>query len=193
VIPLLFDGVKLPTSNQLPNDIANLAFRHALEFRHASFHSDMDKLIGALKRSLDRDGSPAIPLQSKDRLELSQSPDGIQGEQTWKGKVLRFRDDVYGDPVSVKLAVASARKGEERFSIEWPSAMPQCLNQLRNSLTEAEDYQDPKSIFHGADPDDVANFTGGASSTIQSADGLRISAHKRVITLIRGMERYWAR
>jgi TIR domain len=52
VIPLLVDGVKIPRANQLPKDLKELAVRNALEVRHASFHSDMDKLIKDLKRQL---------------------------------------------------------------------------------------------------------------------------------------------
>jgi hypothetical protein len=52
VIPILLDGVKIPRANQLPNDLEELAVRNALDVRHTSFHSDMDKLIRELKRQL---------------------------------------------------------------------------------------------------------------------------------------------
>jgi thioredoxin len=52
VIPILVDGVKIPRANQLPKVLKELAVRNALDVRHASFHSDMDKLITYLKRQL---------------------------------------------------------------------------------------------------------------------------------------------
>jgi hypothetical protein len=49
VIPILLDGAKIPKADQLPEDRQELALRNALDVRHASFHSDMDKLIRGLK------------------------------------------------------------------------------------------------------------------------------------------------
>ena len=45
-------GSKFQRANQLPKDLKELAVRNALDVRHASFHSDMDKLIRDLKRQL---------------------------------------------------------------------------------------------------------------------------------------------
>src|SRR5262249_20655054 len=50
VIPILLDGVEIPRADQLPDDLKELAVRNALDVRHASFHSDMDRLISELKR-----------------------------------------------------------------------------------------------------------------------------------------------
>jgi len=49
VIPILVDGAKVPEADQLPKDLEELEQRNALEIRHTSFHSDIDKLIGELK------------------------------------------------------------------------------------------------------------------------------------------------
>ena len=52
VIPILLDGAKVPKSNQLPEDLKELARRNALDVRHASFHSDLDRLVRGLKAQL---------------------------------------------------------------------------------------------------------------------------------------------
>jgi TIR domain-containing protein len=52
VIPILLDGIKMPRANQLPNDLEELAVRNALDVHQASFHSDMDRLIGELKAQI---------------------------------------------------------------------------------------------------------------------------------------------
>lgn len=52
VIPILLDGIKMPRANQLPNDLEELAVRNALDVHQASFHSDMDRLIGELKTQI---------------------------------------------------------------------------------------------------------------------------------------------
>jgi hypothetical protein len=49
VIPILLDGAGVPKAAQLPKDLEELALRNGLDVRHASFHSDMDKLIRELK------------------------------------------------------------------------------------------------------------------------------------------------
>jgi len=61
VIPILLDGARVPKADQLPKDLEELALRNALNVRHDSFHSDMDKLIRGLKgnqRSLVSQHSP---------------------------------------------------------------------------------------------------------------------------------------
>jgi len=48
VIPILVDGAKVPKAGQLPKDLEELEQRNGLEIRHASFRSDIDKLIREL-------------------------------------------------------------------------------------------------------------------------------------------------
>jgi TIR domain-containing protein len=49
VIPILLEGTRVPKADQLPDDLKELAFRNALEVRHASFPEDMDRLIRGFK------------------------------------------------------------------------------------------------------------------------------------------------
>jgi hypothetical protein len=52
VIPILLDGTSIPRTDQLPKELEELALRHGLDVRHASFHNDMDKLINGLRVQL---------------------------------------------------------------------------------------------------------------------------------------------
>jgi len=52
VIPILLEGAKVPKPEQLPDNLKELLQRNGLDVRHASFHSDMDKLVRALKGRL---------------------------------------------------------------------------------------------------------------------------------------------
>src|SRR6202167_3342942 len=45
VIPVLLDGAEMPRADQLPKEISELALRNELYVRHASLHSDVDRLI----------------------------------------------------------------------------------------------------------------------------------------------------
>lgn len=65
VVPVLLRGAKMPRSEQLPEEIADLAYRNAVELTHARWKSDMQVLIRAL-RPMVNDGAPA-------RLDVSES------------------------------------------------------------------------------------------------------------------------
>jgi hypothetical protein len=49
VIPVLLRGAKVPRADQLPPEIADLAYRNAVELTHARWKSDVQVLITALR------------------------------------------------------------------------------------------------------------------------------------------------
>ena len=59
VIPILLEGTPVPGQDQLPDDIKELALRNGLDVRHASFHSDMDKLVRGLRSPMPQPVTPA--------------------------------------------------------------------------------------------------------------------------------------
>jgi hypothetical protein len=65
VIPILLDGAKVPKANQLPKDLEELSIRNGLDVRHASFHSDMDKLVRNLKRSAEAETEERRPAETQ--------------------------------------------------------------------------------------------------------------------------------
>jgi TonB family protein len=50
VIPVLVRGAKMPTAEQLPDDLKDLAFRNCIELSHTRWKSDVQLLIDALRR-----------------------------------------------------------------------------------------------------------------------------------------------
>jgi hypothetical protein len=52
VIPVLVHGAAMPRADQLPPDLAELAFRNAIELTHARWNSDLTVLVEALSRSV---------------------------------------------------------------------------------------------------------------------------------------------
>jgi hypothetical protein len=50
VIPVLVRGARMPTAEQLPDDLKELAFRNCIELSHARWKSDIQLLIDALRR-----------------------------------------------------------------------------------------------------------------------------------------------
>jgi hypothetical protein len=50
VVPVLVQGASMPRADQLPADLADLAFRNAIELTHARWNSDLTVLTEALSR-----------------------------------------------------------------------------------------------------------------------------------------------
>jgi hypothetical protein len=65
VIPILLDRATMPKADQLPKDLEELAVRNGLHVRHASFHSDMNKLVQDFKRLSSRIIPPQSPPQER--------------------------------------------------------------------------------------------------------------------------------
>jgi tetratricopeptide (TPR) repeat protein len=73
VIPLLVAGTKMPTEDELPDSLRNLAFRNGTQIRPApDFHTDMDRLIKNLNKHLR-----SIRANENDEIQsATASPDG---------------------------------------------------------------------------------------------------------------------
>jgi hypothetical protein len=72
-IPILVDGAAMPRPDQLPEALRDLAFRNALEIRHATFQTDVARLIKAIEQQL---GSSTGLTQKKDDQEEYQPREG---------------------------------------------------------------------------------------------------------------------
>jgi hypothetical protein len=59
VVPVLVHGTQMPRADQLPADLADLAFRNAIELTHARWDSDVSVLVKALSRYV-------TPLKARD-------------------------------------------------------------------------------------------------------------------------------
>ena len=82
VIPILLDGARIPKGNQLPAELADLVVRNGLEVRHASFHSDMDRLIRSLKKTPSEPRTEEAVEDSKSEGSSSHSNDARSGPAT---------------------------------------------------------------------------------------------------------------
>jgi len=61
VVPVLVHGAQMPRADQLPTDLHDLAYRNAVELSHARWDSDVQLLIAALRRVLDRTPGETSP------------------------------------------------------------------------------------------------------------------------------------
>jgi len=65
VIPVLLQGASMPRVKDLPDDLAALARRNAVELRDTSFPTDVEKLATILKRVLSSKGQIGQPKQAE--------------------------------------------------------------------------------------------------------------------------------
>ncbi len=73
VIPLLVAGTKMPTEEELPDSLRNLAFRNGTQIRPApDFHTDMDRLIKNLNKHL-------LSIRANEKNENSPAPTSSAG------------------------------------------------------------------------------------------------------------------
>ena len=63
VIPVLVRGAKMPSAEQLPDDLKELAYRNCVELTHARWRSDVQLLVEALHRLLGENENSA-PIDS---------------------------------------------------------------------------------------------------------------------------------
>ncbi len=84
VIPLLVEGTKMPSKDDLPDSLQDLAFRNGTQIRpEPDFHTDIERLINSLKKHLqtlpkdtedERRGHSASEAGRKDELEQERLP-----------------------------------------------------------------------------------------------------------------------
>src|SRR5262245_11282346 len=83
VIPVLIDRAQMPRKHELPEALAPLSRRNAIELSETRFHADVNRLIEAIKRSLvvaaqgELSATPAAPSpepESKELAKPSESP-----------------------------------------------------------------------------------------------------------------------
>lgn len=65
VIPVLVGGAKMPSPKELPEDLALLARRNAVEISHQRFKYDMQRLVGAIKDAIPANASFKPPSTSE--------------------------------------------------------------------------------------------------------------------------------
>jgi formylglycine-generating enzyme required for sulfatase activity len=71
VTPVLLQGASIPASENLPDDLKDLAFRNGFELSHTRWHSDVRELV----QRLGLGGASAIDAQPKvQRIEIKPSP-----------------------------------------------------------------------------------------------------------------------
>jgi TonB family protein len=100
VIPVLVRGAKMPSSQQLPEELKELAYRNCIELTHARWRSDMQLLTDALRRLLE-DTSQAETSARPNEATTSARPATAQQEVAGSSK-LEDGSSARFDPATVQ-------------------------------------------------------------------------------------------
>lgn len=105
---------------------------------------------------------------------------------------LRFQNDLWPDPVSIKVVIRALSSGAEGVRIDWP-ASTQTLIETTSSLAEdLQEYHLPESDFHNLPPDWVALAYQMAYGFSQYANLLQHNVPRRIPLLWKGMKGYFS-
>lgn len=131
VIPLLVAGTKLPTADELPDSLRNLAFRNGMQIRPApDFHTDMDRLIKNLNKHLqsirtdDQEetqtpaASPAKHTSEQDQSLADFNPkrDADEAKNDFTGVDVRLEDEDTKRK-QIELGAARTKRSAARTSL----------------------------------------------------------------------------
>jgi hypothetical protein len=148
VIPILLDGAKVPKADRLPTDLQELEQRNGLEVRHASFHSDMDKLCRWLKeRSRQFASPPAPPLQSDeswnpDKVEVRSGP-----EESHPSEAEALRRDANMRPKEqAEIKHLGNQKEHHLDPNEYQQAAPPCESEQAAHRSKTGISQSPRTF-----------------------------------------------
>ena len=130
VVPVLVRGAKVPRVEQLPADLADLAYRNPVELTHARWKSDMQVVVKALHTLVDG-------AQSAGNVTPAFHPDGASLQRITDGLA------VYIGPIAeivVKRSVSRCSSSEElcdsvAAEIETPSEREKFLTYVRGALS----------------------------------------------------------
>lgn len=114
IIPVLVKGAKMPSANELPDDIAALSRRHALELSDSRWNYDIKRLLTTLATSLEKADNEKEELINQDNKPLVQAGDkratvvtekNIPFKNNGKNNFLRYLIPVVGIGLIASLLI----------------------------------------------------------------------------------------
>jgi TonB family protein len=150
VIPVLVRGAKMPSAEQLPDDLKELAYRNSIELTHARWRSDVQLLIEALRRLLGDSEHPQIGAAAG---QAAGQGGGLQGERVAAPKLGSGNAGQIAaqfDPAALQRAARElALRIGPIASIVVKRAAAQCnsLEELYRKVAEEIDLKEEREKF----------------------------------------------
>jgi TonB family protein len=149
VIPVLVRGAKMPSAEQLPDELKELAYRNCIELTHARWKSDVQLLVGALRRLLGDTSQPGTSARANDAA-TSARPGTAQQELTGSSSNLEDVSSARIDPAAVKqVSLELALRIGPIAGVVVRRAASHCnsLEELYLKVAEEIDSQDEREKF----------------------------------------------
>ncbi len=119
VIPLLVAGTKMPSKDDLPDSLQDLAFRNGTQIRPApDFHTDVERLINSLKKHLQ-----TLPKETEDEnrghfaSEAGRKDELEQERSTGEVRLQREADEKRSELSGVKVQLEEDEKTRHQIEL----------------------------------------------------------------------------
>jgi TonB family protein len=148
VVPVLVRGAKMPSPEQLPEELRELGYRNCIELTHARWKSDIHLLVEALRRSLPVTPSPGTNVPSS-KASVSIRP-GPRQEETAPPSKLDDKRSSRIDPATLQCVKRDlALRIGPVADIVVRRAASQCdsLEELRLKVAEEIDSKEEREKF----------------------------------------------
>jgi hypothetical protein len=124
VIPVLVDGVEMPRSNDLPDDLKALVRRNALQLSHERFRTDSERLESAVVRALEKTLEAGGEREEKDRPEAEQRvQERLEVERPEQKEPAELEHEIHLQPPIPVAPVPLAKPEENKASGETPKVV----------------------------------------------------------------------
>jgi TonB family protein len=148
VVPVLVRGAKMPSSEQLPEELKELAYRNCIELTHARWKSDIHLLVEALRRSLPVTLSSGTNVRSS-KASASIRPGPHQEEMALPSKLEDKRSSRI-DPATlqrVKRELAVLIGPVADIVVRRAASQCNSLEELRFKVAEEIDSKEDREKF----------------------------------------------
>ncbi len=164
VIPVLVHGAAMPHPEQLPADLADIAYRNAVELTHARWNSDVEVLAKALrpyveKQNNDLPALKAAPVnQTSDKVLTAESPSSsaeIRPRVVDTKLETRFRRRTC--LVIAVLAIVGIGVYAVKIYIgkEGPDVPPHVSSNVRAVINDTDGFVNVRSTKSASSPDNI--------------------------------------
>jgi len=114
VVPVLVRGAKMPTEDQLPDDLKELHYRNAVELTHARWKSDVQLLVRALHPYMDPQSADEAcpPVDAPETATRSSAAAAVTSTQFEPQTIERISKELatYIGPISSVIVKQAAKR-----------------------------------------------------------------------------------
>jgi TIR domain len=132
--------------------------------------------------------SKGIPSVVDELLEVIAPDQDARGARI---PTIRFLNDLWLEPLSIKVTVNSLVSGVDTVHVDWPESTEILIETVGSIAKDLEQYRQPTSRFHNLSPDWVAPAFEMGNGFFQYAKRMQQNVPVRIPILWKEMKGYW--